>query len=314
MPPRQAIDRNAILQMTALCAIWGLQQVSIKAAAPDMSPIFQVAIRSGIAAPLIFLLILFRREWTAMTRRTAVPGLLVGLFFALEFLFVGEGLRFTSASHMAIFLYTAPIFTVLGLHLKLHEERLTATQWCGILLAFGGVALSFAGQAAAAAGGGLVWLGDLLGILAAMSWAATTLSIRFTTLSSAPASVTLFYQLAGAFLLLMTAAMLTGGTGITLTPTLFASMGFQIVMVSLVSFLAWFALLRRYLASRLGALSFMTPVFGVLFGATLLNEALDPGFIAGAALVLAGIMLVNARDLIHAHPWRRALPPPSGLS
>jgi len=52
------------------------------------------------------------------------PGLTVGVLFALEFLLVAEGLRHTSASHMVVFLYTAPIFAALGLHWRLPAERL----------------------------------------------------------------------------------------------------------------------------------------------------------------------------------------------
>ena len=68
---------------------------------------------------------------------------------------------------------------------------------------------------------------------------------------------------------------------------------FQTVVIAFASLLAWFALLRRYLASRLGVFSFMTPLFGVLMGAWLLGEPIEPGFLAGATLVLAGITLVS---------------------
>jgi len=63
------------------------------------------------------------------------------------------------------------------------------------------------------------------------------------------------------------------------------------------SLLLWFALLRRYLASRLGAFSFLTPMFGVALGAWLLDERVSPTFWAGSALVVAGIVLVSC------HAW-----------
>lgn len=297
---RKAIDSKATLLMTLLCATWGMQQVAMKAASPDMAPVFQVAIRSGIAACLVFLLLLYRRETGAITRETWKPGLLVGTLFALEFLFVGEGLRFTSASHMSIFLYTAPIFTALGLHFKLPEERLKAVQWCGIVLAFLGVVTSFAGRAPE--GGAALhpnaWLGDLLGIGAGMALGATTLSIRFSRLASTPATGTLLYQLLGAFGWLLGAAVLLNRTTFTVSSTLLTSLGFQTVIVSFGSFLMWFALLRTYLASRLSILTFMTPVFGVAFGTLVLGEKLDASFILGALMVLAGLVLVSGRELL----------------
>lgn len=304
MNERKPIDAKAALLMVVLCAIWGMQQVALKAAAPSMAPVLQVAVRSGAAAVLIAILIAARGEMARLGGGTWRPGLLVGVLFAVEFLFVGEGLRFTSASHMAIFLYTAPVFAALGLHVRLPEEKLTPLQWVGIGTAFAGVVVSFAGRGAAS-DGGLGWVGDLLGIAAGAMWGATTLTIRFSRLSGAPATVTLLYQLVGAFVLLIAAAFLLGQTDVTFTPVLAASLTFQIVLVSFLSFLAWFALLRTYLASRLGVLSFMSPMFGIGFGVAILGEVLDAAFVVGALLVTAGILLVSGRDLFGGKGQRK---------
>ena len=64
-------------------------------------------------------------------------------------------------------------------------------------------------------------------------------------------------------------------------------------------------LLRRYLASRLSILSFMTPLFGVSFGVLILDEPLDAGFVIGAAMVLAGITLVNGAEMVRQLLRRR---------
>jgi uncharacterized membrane protein len=139
----KTLDGQAMLIMLLLCMTWGLQQVVLKAAAPDIAPLLQLALRSGIAALLVGLLMLVRGERLSLHEGTWRPGLLVGLLFALEYLFVGEGLRHTSASHMVVFLYTAPIFAALGLHWKLPVERLQLFQWVGILLAFSGIVIAF---------------------------------------------------------------------------------------------------------------------------------------------------------------------------
>jgi drug/metabolite transporter (DMT)-like permease len=68
--------------------------------------------------------------------------------------------------------------------------------------------------------------------------------------------------------------------------------------MSFASLLAWFWLLRNYLASRLGVFTFLTPVLGVVLGATLLGEPLEPQFVVGAAVVLAGIMMVSLHTAI----------------
>lgn len=301
---RRPLDGRATAAMVLLSAVWGLQQVAVKGALPFMAPIFQIAIRSAVAAVAVGALVLIRRETGAMRSGTWKPGMWVGLLFALEFLLVAEGLCFTSASHMSIFLYTAPIFAALGLHFRSHDERMTVVQWVGVGLAFVGIVVSFLGRGPEN-DGEFGWLGDLMGIAAGASYGATTISIRFSRLSNAPATVTLFYQLAGAAIVLLTAAVLTDQTGMKPSWTLAFSLVFQIVIVSTLSFLAWFALLKIYLASRLGILSLMTPIFGVAFGIVALGERLDPRFVAGAALVFVGILLVGARDVLRATPLAR---------
>jgi drug/metabolite transporter (DMT)-like permease len=83
-----------------------------------------------------------------------------------------------------------------------------------------------------------------------------------------------------------------------LTPVAVGSLLFQGVVVSFASYLAWFGLLRRYLATGLSVFSFMTPIFGVTFGALLLREPLEGVFLGGAGLVLAGIALVSGGGLL----------------
>uniref|UniRef100_UPI00115FAE41 DMT family transporter n=1 Tax=Cupriavidus necator TaxID=106590 RepID=UPI00115FAE41 len=74
-----------------------------------------------------------------------------------------------------------------------------------------------------------------------------------------------------------------------------ASLFYQSVLIAFASYLTWFWLLRRYLASRLSVFSFLTPLFGVAFGVVLMHDAVGPRFAVAALLVLAGIVLVNRR-------------------
>lgn len=280
--------------MGVLCAIWGLQQVVLKATAADISPIMQIALRSGVAALLVGLVMWWRQERLSWRDGTLRPGLLVGLLFGLEFLLVAEGLRHTTASHMVVFLYTAPIFAALGLHWRLPAERLGFLQWLGIALAFGGIAFAFLGRSSpvGVVTGNVLW-GDFLGLMGGVAWAATTVVVRSSTLSKAPATQTLLYQLIGAFVLLLAGAWLTGQARFNPTPQVWASLAFHSLVVSFASFLVWFWLLRHYLASRLGVFSFLTPLFGIVFGAWLLNDPIEPSFLLGAVPVMVGIVLVS---------------------
>lgn len=146
MEQRKALDVQASGLMIVLCMIWGIQQVVLKLAAPDISPIMQIAIRSGLSALLVFPLILLQQGVHLCSKAYLLPGIWLALLFSAEFLLVAEALRYTTASHAVVLLYTAPIFVALGLHWKLPAEKLNAVQWLGIFMAFGGIALSFIGR------------------------------------------------------------------------------------------------------------------------------------------------------------------------
>lgn len=292
---RKGADGFLFQLMLLLCAIWGSQQVAIKLAAGDMAPMLQVALRSGVAALLVALLLLWQRGWRSWLPATWQVGLLSGLLFALEFFFIALGLHYTTASHMAVFLYTAPIFSALGLHLLLPSERLGRWQWLGIGLCFAGVVTAFGVGGNWSALDSRMLLGDALGLCAGMAWGATTVVVRGSRLSEAPPALTLFYQLAVAFVLLLAYALVVVDLSqVRWTPLAIGSVLLQGVLVSFISYLAWFWLLRRYLASNMAIFSFMTPLFGVSFGVLVLDEPLSLNFIIGAMLVLAGITLVSS--------------------
>jgi drug/metabolite transporter (DMT)-like permease len=300
------LDLRAVGAMTALCLLWSLQQISLKAVADQVSPMLMVALRS--LAALLLLTALMRSRGERLNRAHWKPGFIVGGLFALEYLLLAEALRLTHAAHVVVFLYTAPVFAALGLHLRLPAERLSAMQWVGIATAFLGIAIAFLGRGHGIDGGSAnrMLLGDALSLAAGLAWGATTVSIRCSALASAPATETLMYQLFAAFALLLPMAWLTEQWRFEPSPTVWAHLAFQSVVISFGSFLTWFWLLRRYLASRLGVFSFLTPLFGVLLGVWLLGEPLEAAFVAGSVLVLAGIGLVSGHALLarRIRAWR----------
>ncbi|MQT30733.1 EamA family transporter [Pseudomonas helleri] len=295
---RRATDAFALQVMLGLCLIWGVQQVLIKVAAPDISPVMQAMARSGISALLVGLVICWKGGWDQVPY-TWRGGLLAGSLFGLEFFFIAQGLHLTSAAHMSVFLYTAPIFTALGVNWLLPSERLRPLQWLGIFLAFLGIAFSFAGGMSFADMDPDVLLGDAYGVLAGMAWGVTTVVVRGSRLSEAPVTLTLFYQLIVGFIGLLVIALATGQiTHFSFTGLAIGSVLFQGLVVSFFSYLMWFWLLKRYLASNLAVFSFMTPLFGVTFGVLILDEPLSFNFAVGAVLVLLGITLVSAEQWV----------------
>jgi drug/metabolite transporter (DMT)-like permease len=287
---RKPLDVTAYSLMVLLTALWGFHQVTIKVIVDDVSLLTQAAIRSIVATALV--LAWARLRGTPLFERdgTLKAGLLAGFLFAVEFALIYGGLGYTNASRMVVFIYLTPVLTALGLHFLVAGERLHPAQWLGVLVAFGGVVLAFFNS------GKNTLVGDLCGIAAAFFWSATTVLIRATSLAQASATKTLFYQLGVSAALLPIFAFLLNEPGITvLTPLALVSLAFQAVIVAFLSYLAWFWLLGRYLAARLSVFSFLSPMFGVLFGVVFLSEPLGPQFAIAAGLVGLGIVLVNLR-------------------
>lgn len=292
------IDVRATVLMMVMCLIMALGQITLKYTATNMTPTLQIALRSGGAVILIYLLMYWRKQPVFTVVGAWKPGVIVGILFASEFFLVGEALRYTSATHMSIFLYTAPIFAALGLHFFIPAERLKPIQWLGIIVAFTGIGMSFLGRDSGQntiESPNLI-LGDLLAIGAGFFWAVATLIVRTTRLKKATATETLFYQLVATFLILGLGAIMMTQTTVTFSWALVGSLFFQTVILSCGALLLWFWLLRKYLASRLGALTFMTPLFGVTLGVLLLDETVDRSFFLGAVGVLVGLYLVNKKE------------------
>ncbi|MCH7343370.1 DMT family transporter [Pelomonas sp. CA6] len=295
-PPQRKsqLDGLAVLLLLACCVMWGLNQVAAKAALSEIGPLWQAALRSGVAALLVWGWSL-ARGIALFTRDGSLPGgLLAGALFAAEFACIFLGLQYTTASRMVVFLYLAPFVVALGMPLIAPSERLGLRRSLGLLLAFGAVAFAFGEGLTATGELPRQWLGDLLGLCAALLWAGTTLAIRATRLSQASAEKTLLYQLAVSTVALSLGALATGeALPLAWSARLWGLFGFQAVIVTFASYLVWFWLVRHYPATRLSSFTLSTPLFGLLAGALLLGEPITPRLMLALGGLAAGILLVN---------------------
>jgi drug/metabolite transporter (DMT)-like permease len=288
------LDTVAVVALLSCCAVWGLGQVATKVTLAEVPPLMQAAVRSCGAALLVALwargrgIALFGRDGTLG------GGLCAGLLFAIEFGLIFTGLKFTTASRMAVFVYLAPFVVALGMPLIARNERLDGLQLLGLLAAFGGVAWAFAEGFQQPSAGDLQWLGDALGVAGAVFWGATTLVIRGTRLSAAAAEKTLLYQLAVSGAALALASWLAGEAWpARLSPMPALALAFQVVVVCFASYLLWFWLMRRYPATQLSAFTLLTPVLGLLAGVALMGDPLTLRLVAALIAVSVGIALVH---------------------
>ena len=295
MPDRKTrLDAVAVLSLVLCCFLWGLNQVAVKAALPEVPPLAQAGLRSLGAALLVFGWSRWRGIDLFTSDGTLAGGLLAGSLFAAEFACIFLGLQFTTASRMAVFIYLSPFVVALGMPFIARSERLSVPQLIGLSIAFAGVAWAFAEGFTQPAAGARQWLGDALGVAAAVLWGATTLTIRATPLGKASAEKTLLYQLAVSGVALCAASVATGTPWAAhLSPLAWASLGFQMLVVSFASYLLWFWLVRHYQATQLASFTLLTPVFGLLLGAMLLGEPITPRLLIALAAVAIGIVMVN---------------------
>jgi drug/metabolite transporter (DMT)-like permease len=289
------LDLLAITLTVVLCLSWGLNQVAVKLALPDVPPVMQVTIRAAGATLLLAIWMWARGVKFDFRDGTLKPGLLIGLLFTVEYILIYQGLLYTSASRSVVYLYTAPIFVVIASRWFLPGESFTRLQWIGIVLSFSGIALAFGESSPLAKPEQAI--GNLMMVLAAIGAAGTTLVAKASSLARASYEKTLFYQLAMAVPVSAVCVFLLGESMTSMPSNLsIASLIFQTAWVAFITFLIWFGLIQRYSANRLAALTFLTPLFGVAAGYLILDEPLSAGFLIAVVMVTAGTVLPRLPD------------------
>src|ERR1700733_14539756 len=184
------LDAFAATLVFALCFVGGCNQVVVKLALPDVGPIAQTGIRSGVGALCVLAYAFSTKRRIFEIDGTEAAGALAGALFTAEFIALYESLRFTTAARATVFIYAAPFFVAVGAAFLLRDERLRPIQWAGLAFAFFGVACGFLGRTK---GGSLA--GDALALLAAVLWAATTIVIKATPLRRIDPIKVLVYQI-----------------------------------------------------------------------------------------------------------------------
>jgi drug/metabolite transporter (DMT)-like permease len=291
-PASRPLDAAAAALAIVLCLSWGFNQVAVKLAIPEIPPLIQAAFRSTFGAIVVVTWARARGVKVMEADGTLVPGLVAGALFGLEFLLIYRGLVWTSASRAALFLYTAPFFVVVGARWLLPGDRFDKWQWLGLILSFTGLAVAFGVPTPGGEPGELI--GDVMLLFAGAAWGATTLVIKASNLARTSFEKTLLYQLIVSAPMLALAAHIIGER-VTEPPSVIAlaSLAYQTFWVVSITFLAWFALIQRYSASRLSVFTFLTPLFGVAAGHIVLGEPLTVAFTIAVALVVGGLVLVN---------------------
>ena len=271
-----------------LAALWGGSFLFMRYAAPAFGPLALIWLRVAIAALFLVPLLLLRRQGWAL-REHAFGIAVMGLFgSALPFVLIAWAMLSITAGLASILNATVPIFTALIGALWLREQ-LGASRAAGLAVGFAGVLLLAADQADFKPGGSGWAIVAML--LATLSYGfAANLTRRL--LGGVPALVSAAgSQLVAAIILLPFALWFWPSVqpgGMAWSAAIILGLG-----CTALAFLLFFRLIANVGASRAVTVTFLIPLFGVLWGSTFLGERLDAGMFFGGVVVVLGTALAT---------------------
>jgi O-acetylserine/cysteine efflux transporter len=283
--------RFGVLAFVVLVLAWSSSFSVVKVGLDYAPPVLFAGLRTLLSGVLMTAVALvwggdpnLRRDWRVFVY--------LGAFNVV--LFIGAqtfAVLYLPSGTAAVLIYLQPIlvgvlaWTVLG-------EPLTATKVVGLLLGFAGiVAVSSAGLLDAA--GEVTLVGVVSGVASALFWALGTVGFkRYEARISTLWAVALPFLMGGAVLTTL-GLSLERVSDISLTGPLVSSVLYSAFVGTGLAWLLFFGLVRAGEASRVASFIFVVPLAAVVIGAVVLDEALGPPLLVGAALVVSGIYLVN---------------------
>ncbi len=270
---------TAFLSLFLVSVVWGATFPLVKASLEFISPMGFITLRFALGFSI---LAIFMVKHLRMNRDVLIPGLILSVFLFLGYMFQTTGLKYTSSSHSGfitgLYVVFTPLFAILLL-----RERISWKVATAVFLALLG--LYFLSNLS----GGMN-RGDFLTLLCAIAYAVQVVLVAKYSRMYDPNELTLIE-------LAMVSLFSMGGWAIE---------GFQIQMNWLMIFGVVFtgifataiAILaqthaQRVIPSSHAAVIYTTePVFAGIFSYIFLGETLGPSGIAGAVLILLGMLLV----------------------
>ena len=282
------------LVFIALGVMWGSSYLFIKIGVESITPLTLVALRLGVGALFLGGVLLLVRG--RLPRRFATwfhLTVMAILNIVVPFSLITWAELEVPSSLAAILTAAVPLLTIVIAALSLRDEPVTLQKASGLVVGFAGVVV-LSGPAALASGGSLAAVAALL--LAAASYAAGAVYARRTVTGLAPV-VPAFMQVAIAFVISgILAVTLEAPTRLDYGPRALAAVLWLGLLGSGVAYLAYFRLIRAWGATRTTAVAYLLPVVGIALGVLVAGETLDLRTIAGTALIIGGVILVNARS------------------
>jgi drug/metabolite transporter (DMT)-like permease len=291
------------IEMLLLGAIWGASFLFMRIAAPEFGPFALVEIRVAIAALFLFAILLLRGGVRKLVP-LVLPLTIVGIASsALPFVLFTYATLSISAGTAAVLNATAPLFGALVGYVWL-QDKLRPLQCVGLAVGFAGVVIlvwdrmSVIGEAAVVAAGAC--------LIAALSYG---VAVNFTKkkLAGVPAIVNATGSQIAASLLLLPLAAWFWPAEPPGPASWYSATALGIVCTG-IAFVIYFRLIARIGPSRAITVTYLVPVFGMLWGLIFLHEPISAGMIAACGVVLFGIALATGKRPAVAAPVQAHAP------
>jgi drug/metabolite transporter (DMT)-like permease len=285
--------RFSILAFVFLILFWSSAFGAIKVSLEYAPPILFAGMRTLLCGLVVALAALvwggranLRRDWLIYL---ILAVLNVVLFMGLQTFTI----LYMPSGSAAVVIYLQPILVGLASYLVL-SEQLSVPKVVGLVLGFSGVVVVSTGSLSGSSLG--TPLGVAFGVGSALSWTLGTVYFKWygERLSTLWAVAVPFS--AGGVVLTGLGLVLESLSSISWTGTYFASFLYTALVGTALAWMLWLGLVKAGEASRVSAYVFFVPLASVLLGAAFLGETLSPWLLAGAALVICGIYLVNRQS------------------
>ncbi|MEH1856381.1 MAG: EamA family transporter [Nostoc sp.] len=300
----------APLLLIAPFFLWGTAMVAMKGVIPHTTPLFMAGVRLIPAGVLILIAAAFMgkpqpKGWAAWLW-IALFALVDGTLFQG---FLAEGLVRTSAGLGSVMIDSQPLAVAL-MSLWLFQEHIGFWGWLGLGLGVTGISLiglpdewilHFLDSGANITIGNwqdLFASGEWLMLLAALSMAVGTVLIRFVCRYADPVSATGWHMILGGLPLWGVSSVVESQQWENLGGSDLAALSYATVFGSAIAYGLFFYFASSGSLTSLSSLTFLTPVFALLFGNLFLSEVLSPLQWIGVFLTLISIYLINQRDAL----------------
>jgi drug/metabolite transporter (DMT)-like permease len=285
--------------LVTAAVVWGGSIVGQKLALASFSAV-EVSVLRGLGALVLLIPLWWWQEGGSVKfslRDVAVLAAL-GLGVLGNHLLTLFGLRYIGAAAAGVIIGSSPAITGFLSSLLIRDIPFRAV-WVGCAVSFAGVAL-VTGTGAETPAGDRPWLGGTLVVLGLVSWALYTIGGRRTMERFSPLTVnwtTLLLSIVPQIPLLWTDQRMLAAGPASVSGSGWLALGYLIVFATALGQQAWLFGVHGIGPSRAGVFVNLIPVSALILSAVILGEDIGATELAGIALILAGVWLVNRASL-----------------